>query len=117
MGLHRPGLTMRQIHIDEITTHAPSWPRDGTICTRATHKLVAALTERGWLNRMGNELKVIESYFLYVFYRDKTATVIHENWLNGFPHYCEVEIVIDKELEKPSEPPRPFNRWDYVDLD
>lgn len=107
---------MRKIHIDEIEKHAPPWESMGKIYSKITQELIDELKDRGWtrpFDEQGVESLVNHvKNCVIIFYKGKRLTRGTKEWARD-NEYTEVEIV---GLSSKTET-KPFNRWDYVDLD
>lgn len=108
---------MRKIHIDNLFKQTRSYLSSGTIYTEISPKLMTALGERGW----GNNHQHPDHKFVF-FYHKQDKKILSFDKDDGFIEHsgCSYEKIEVIGLDTPPEPiskPRPFNRWDYIDLD
>lgn len=105
---------MKKIHIDDIGRHSPYWEDHGVIYSRITEKLIDELKDRGWTRPMDKErgMDKLANYIsdgVIIFYKGKKLTCASRVFVSDSNIWTEVEIIYSSL--------KPFNRFDYVDLD
>lgn len=106
---------MRQIHINDLLKHSEDINLSGTIYTEISPELMAALVKQGWIDRAQRP----DHKFVFFYYR-QGKKILSFDRDDGFiavseSRYEKIEVIgYNKKIESKI---KPYNRFDYVDLD